>query len=1206
MKKFLTGVLSLVAMVSTPFAVNAQELETPIITFHTNIFDTYGAGNTFHITLGATEPMWIDYDCGYGLCEEYIEGANFDSDLQEMTGTPISMQVSRDGIVKIYGDASKIDYIDFEGCYISDIQWPELTNVAILNLQHNELTSLDLSHMTKLQALWVDDNPFTRQTPFILGPNHPELVILSMNMIDHIDPNFDINTYTKLVSFSAHSSLSLSKLTPSGCPDLRQISIDGSAITEIDVTQNPYLLILNVSETRITDLDLSKNPYLTELYIQHEAALNNRYKFTKLDVSNNPELVRLYLNGNAIKELDLSNNPKINSLGCRRNMLTALNFDNNPKMALVDISLNYMNFNTMPLPSQVFGGDYQYEQYPIPVNRSYPVGGSIDFKDQVIRSDGSETAAGLFAINPEDPGNPELLDESYFTFEDGKITFNASYPDSVYIAFHNTAFAEYDLTTARFMIKEADEYGQPSLAVMMRTPSAQSDIHFSVGIDGATPENPIEFFVDFGDGQRKPFAATSATYSDIDNVSGTRGGLNTIIYMPENADMTALRVSGVRLSLLSVSEAAMLRELKINNCGLSAIGLEWNRCLSSLDLSYNNLESISLAEPNAYYTKTVLGDINLSHNKLSDMTLVDPYTYRNINVSDNKLTSIVTDHTVNMLTLDVSNNQLTELSLSDCESLRELNASGNQLTELTIPSYTPLSKLNIAGNNIALPQLPLPSAVKEYIYAPQQPVAISTKAPTVNLTAYNLDVNGSKTAYEWHMASDSSVVPEGNITEKDGIFLFDNPDLGLIYCTITHPSFPDFVGRDVLTTTNVLTAAPPTHTFATLTPNSDGKVELRMACVDADNNYDTDDTIEVYVDWGGNGDLQQYIVHQQYGSYEGMGVKDVQARFYSYADNDGVSIFSVTGDFKHVDGSLLTDVTGFYVTGFSGDSENLIIPRGTKLRELVLNNSGLKSLDLSGTPSIEYLALNKNNLKKLDVSMLKRLGCLYLDSNPGIEVTMNNPMLWELSLTNCELESIDLTGCPSMQQLWLTNNNLSSIDVSMLSNLRILVLSGNKFDFTTLPLPKDSYLRYDYGSQAPIEIENSASGKIDLSKYASRDGVETLYRWFIDMPYLDDYGELQGEELYVDDEYSVTGGVTVFHYPIDRVMCVLTNSLFPNLYMYTNLINVTAAGIDEVFNDINTGAAEYYNLQGVRVTNPGPGIYIKRQGDITTKVFIKR
>ena len=45
-------------------------------------------------------------------------------------------------------------------------------------------------------------------------------------------------------------------------------------------------------------------------------------------------------------------------------------------------------------------------------------------------------------------------------------------------------------------------------------------------------------------------------------------------------------------------------------------------------------------------------------------------------------------------------------------------------------------------------------------------------------------------------------------------------------------------------------------------------------------------------------------------------------------------------------------------------------------------------------------------------------------------------------------------------------------------------------------------------------------------------------------------------------------------------------------------------GIDNITADSNA-TAEYYNLQGVRVANPENGLYIRRQGNTVTKVFVK-
>lgn len=50
--------------------------------------------------------------------------------------------------------------------------------------------------------------------------------------------------------------------------------------------------------------------------------------------------------------------------------------------------------------------------------------------------------------------------------------------------------------------------------------------------------------------------------------------------------------------------------------------------------------------------------------------------------------------------------------------------------------------------------------------------------------------------------------------------------------------------------------------------------------------------------------------------------------------------------------------------------------------------------------------------------------------------------------------------------------------------------------------------------------------------------------------------------------------------------------------------NIIGAGVSEVIVDENA-PVEYFNLQGMRVANPENGIYIVRQGNKTSKVFVK-
>lgn len=1167
--------------------------EEPIITFHTNYYEIQGAENIFTIYLGASEKSYVDVDCGFGTFEVEVEAAVFDDDTSKIQGTPVTCTVSKEGVVKIYGDASVIDYVDFEGSYITDISWPKLTKVEILNLQHNDLQSLDLSHMAALQAAYVSDNPFTSSTPLIIGSNKPALRLLDINMIGYLDPNFNISDYPGLVSFSAYSVPTLTKADTSKCPNLLQLTIDATNVESVDISSNPSLLILNVSETKVTSLDLSKNPYLTELYLQHEASMNQSYKFTSLDISNNPELQRLYLNGNDISELDLSKCPKLTSFGCKKNHIRSLSFDNNPVITLIDISKNNMDFNTMPLPRTTFS-DYVYQQYPLPVDRSYAVGSVLDFSAQVIRTD-VPTDAVLYSFSKDDPENPVLLSDEYFKFENGKVTLLKELSDSVYVAFKNNLFPDCVLTSSHFMVKSEAQFGKPT-AVMSFNPSVLVDeVRFGIGIKGASEKNPVKFFVDFGNGELQEFHASSDTIPGVENVSGKRLGTTTTVYMPEGTDLTAFRISGKRLTNMNLTQAVMLEYLSVTGCNMSAVNLNYNRMLKSLDLSSNKLVSLNLVPENSFYNKNLLSRINVCNNALSELTLVDRYGIVDLDVSNNKLTEVDLLHATGMVNCNLSNNNLTEVSLQDCEALVNLNIANNLLTEIEIPDYIPLRSLDIAGNKFALPALPPVGICKDYTYAPQQTIQIPTKAPSVNLSSQMLADNS--TSYEWFASSDNAKVASSNYKENDGRFVFTNPELGEIYCVITTPAFPDFSGENVLRTTGFTPAAPPTNAFMEFVTANDGNATVILAAANEGS--------AVYIDWTGEGDMEQYVLKTTYTNFTSQCFADAKVKVYTYDNTDDLTVFSIVNTpLKSIDASKLASIKSFSISGAGLKWENIVLPTVESLNEINLDNNQLETLPKNLPSGLYMLSVNGNNLTSIDLSLYPKLGVFYAVGNQIRQTKFQNPNMWELSLNGNGLESIDLSGLPALSQLWLSNNNLTSLNVSSLENLKVLFIDFNRFDLSTLPMPKSSYYLYNYSNQQQVDIALDGD-KIDLSKQAYVGTTPTLYTWYIDSPYFDENGTLVGEDLYENEEYTLENGVTTFLKPFDHIMCVMTNPVFPDLYLYTNFIDVKTAGTIENLFD-NESPVEYYDLKGLRVSKPIPGnIYIKRQGNKTSKILIK-
>lgn len=395
--------------------------------------------------LGGTEPeQYIDIDCGFGKVEYVLEQAVYVDSTASITGTFIQCQVSSEGIVKIYGDADKIDYINASGCYIEWIDLSKLTKLDYLDLSHNELKSLDLTNMTELSALYLSDNAFTAETPLIIGGNKPNLRILEVSIVDHMDQSFNLSDYPALVSFDGYHNMSLNKLDPTGCPELLRLTLDVTNVETLDVSKNPNLMILNISDTRITSIDVSKNPYLTQFYCTHQGSINNEYKLSSLDVTNNPELVYLFCAGNKLTSLDVSKCTKLITLIATDNYISSIDVSNNPALYIFEINKNCLDFATLPLPSNMWN-TYYYQQRNFDIVKSCAEGTSFDFSSKVLR-EGTTTEAALYAVS-EVSGSTTLLDASYYSYENGVFTVNTAYEDSVYIAFANTAFPEAIMRT---------------------------------------------------------------------------------------------------------------------------------------------------------------------------------------------------------------------------------------------------------------------------------------------------------------------------------------------------------------------------------------------------------------------------------------------------------------------------------------------------------------------------------------------------------------------------------------------------------------------------------------------------------------------------------------------------------------------------------------------------------------------------------------
>lgn len=1207
MKKILFTIMAsfVMAMLSSPVAAAIEE--KPIITIHTRIYEEVGPSNIGSLLIGTFSPDYYEIDFGWGANEYEVEQAYVDQEMGQISGTRIPTTVSEEGLIRIYGDPSNIDVLDLEGLYVTSIEMDECRNIEVLDLSHNALESLDLTPFKNLYAISLTDNPFTKESPLVVGAPKPYLTILEIDIINYIDENFNFSDYPSLKMIDAYANYGLKKADVRGCSQLLSLSLELTAVDELDLSGNPLLYHLNIGETRITDIDLSHTPLLQRLYCQHySGTVNTGYHLNSIDVTPCTELLALDLSGNYLSEIDLSNNLNLNNLALCRNNLEKIDLSNNEGLYSVDLMYNNLDFATLPYSAD--WGEYWYRENDMPVARSIKAGESLDLSSRVLRPGTETTARVMRRVAGQEDAEVSPFD---YIYKDGVISFPKAMADSVYVAYSNSLLNEYDLCTTPFMVKSDEEFGKPSRVLSFVLGSKATEISFSVGMDNASADAPRSFWLDLGDGQLVEMTTSQVICNDIPNIAVTMpAGTNRHVdlYIPEGDVLTSFAIENVTLSSINLTAATELRTLSVKNAKLYSIDLSYNRCLTDLVLSGNQLSSLSLAGIGGGYEKNVLSSVDASHNSISSVNIVATTAMRHLNLAYNKISEISLKDFDNIETIDLSNNKIEgELNLAYLNAASEINLANNLLDHLVTDNFTRLERLNISGNRFTFASLPnFMSLGDGFVYAPQNKLQIYKKGPALNLSAQNVVVNGVGTSFIWKNADGANLLDGTDFTCENGVTKFLKEDLGEVYCLMTNPAFPQFTGENALTTTMMLVMGAPTTVVASFT-----------TLEDSDNGsliFTGYEDTELYIDWSGNGD--DYVPYSLGTSYANFGNQHTYAganvKVYTYESPDLVSVFSVNGmrlaDFN---GLPLVKAHTITVSGCGLDGSDILLPHSDYTEELNLSGNRLSEYPFFDYfPNLSFLVLSDNLFTSFDASRIPSLMNLVMSNNQLTSIHFDdNTSIWNLMLENNQLESIELSGVEGLSQLFLSGNKLSSIDLSPVSrSLMVLSLVGNRFTFATLPVPTDytNLLVYYYGKQANLEVECNDM-KVDLSSQAYVNDVPTTYYWFLDEIVEDlDSGTISGEELIPDEEYTIENGITSFLVEFkgqNKVMCVLQNSVFPNTYMRTDLMNIASTRMSSVLDGIlPDGKIDVYTVDG-RMVRIGvdrsaaleglePGIYI--------------
>lgn len=195
-------------------------------------------------------------------------------------------------------ELAKVTKLDARSQGIEDSTGIEyLTGLEVLNLEDNQLKSIDVSKNLNLKELTCENNELTQ---------------------------LDVSQNTALEYLYCPRN-QLTKLDVSKNSALRYLACDVNQLTNLDVSKNPALTNLGCTKNQLTDLDVSQNPNLGTLVCSDN-------QLTNLDVSQNQALENLACDNNELKNIDIDQALSLKELSCENNQLT--NLDTTQNLAL--------------------------------------------------------------------------------------------------------------------------------------------------------------------------------------------------------------------------------------------------------------------------------------------------------------------------------------------------------------------------------------------------------------------------------------------------------------------------------------------------------------------------------------------------------------------------------------------------------------------------------------------------------------------------------------------------------------------------------------------------------------------------------------------------------------------------------------------------------------------------------------------------------
>lgn len=294
--------------------------------------------NLGEILLGEMPTPTLPYN-DFLKAVEQVESITFVKDAGDAT---VTLNEENWALVK------SVTSLDIDRKQLTDLSGIEyFTNLTYLRCGNNELASLDVSALSRLETLDCGTNKLTTLDVSDLTG------LTSLSCDDNLLTTLDVSALTGLTTLVCNDN-QLTTLDVSMLKSLTQLNcynnpLEGKLLGAFNLPKLRYLRCSNIG---MTSLDVSKLPMLETLDCS-----NN--KLTELEVTELTMLTNLNCSGNLLTTLDVSALTALTRLECHQNYLDELSVEKNQKLQTLRCGKQQTVPNTYKEMKLYFSGEDQ-------------------------------------------------------------------------------------------------------------------------------------------------------------------------------------------------------------------------------------------------------------------------------------------------------------------------------------------------------------------------------------------------------------------------------------------------------------------------------------------------------------------------------------------------------------------------------------------------------------------------------------------------------------------------------------------------------------------------------------------------------------------------------------------------------------------------------------------------------------------------------